>query len=125
MPQTPDMHTVRRENLLALIREFAQARIASGEQSNGTERAFAEHLQMSKSLLSHIKSTRPISDAIAQQIEAHCKKSSGWLSLVHTKTDVRPAPGEEVFVAQVRAVYRALDRDGRARLKREFQRIAS
>jgi hypothetical protein len=123
MPQTPDMHTIRRENLHALIREFAQARIASGETSNGAERAFAEQLQMSKSLLSHLKSARPISDAIALQIEARCKKSSGWLSAVHLKVDTRPAPGEEAFVAQVRAAYRALDRDGRARLKRDFDEI--
>jgi hypothetical protein len=124
MPQIPDMHTIRRENLHTLIREFAQIRIASGEPSNGAERAFAEQLQMSKSLLSHLKSSRPISDAIAQQIEAHCKKPSGWLSTVHTKIDTRPAPGEDAFIAQVRAAYRALDRDGRARLKREFQQIA-
>lgn len=124
MPQTSDMHTIRRENLHTLIREFAQARIASGEPGNGAERAFAEQLQMSKSLLSHLKSSRPISDAIALQIEANCKKPGGWLSTVHTKIDTRPAPGEDAFIAQVRAAYRALDRDGRARLKREFQQIA-
>ncbi|MGL4230615.1 MAG: hypothetical protein ACRDAM_05380 [Casimicrobium sp.] len=125
MPQTPDMHTIRRENLHTLIREFAQARIASGEPSNGAERAFAEQLQMSKSLLSHLKSSRPISDAIALQIERRCKKPAGWLSAVHGTVEVRPAPGEEAFIAQVRTAYRSLDRDGRARLRIAFAALVT
>jgi hypothetical protein len=125
MPQPlPDTHSIRRENLHSLLREFVQARVASGEPANGAERAFSERLQMSKSLLSHLKSARPISDAIAQQIEARCKKPGGWLSVAHTKIDMRPAPGEEAFIAAVRACYRALDREGRAKLKRDFEQIA-
>jgi hypothetical protein len=122
MPHSADLHTIRRENLHALIREFVQARIAAGDPANGAERAFAEHLQMSKSLLSHLKSARPISDAIALQIEARCKKPQGWLSQTHNVTDVpRPAPGEEAFIDRVREVYRALDRTSRVRLKAEFE----
>jgi hypothetical protein len=123
MPQSPDMHTIRRENLHALIREFAQARIASGEPVNGAERAFAEQLQMSKSLLSHLKTSRPISDAIALQIERRCKKTAGWLSAVHGTIEARSAPGEEAFIAQVRTAYRALDRDGRAKLRIAFNAL--
>lgn len=118
MPQTVlDLHTIRRENLHTLIREFVQARVASGEPANGAERAFAEQLQMSKSLLSHLKSSRNISDAIAQQIEARCRKANGWLSAAQTTLEQRAAPGEEAFVAAVRAKYRALDRTQRARLR--------
>ena len=76
--------------------------MAAGEQANGAERPFAEQLQMSKSLLSHLKSSRNISDAIATQIEAKSKKPAGWLSVEHAALTQRPAPGEESFVAAAR-----------------------
>jgi hypothetical protein len=118
MPQpVPDLHTLRRENLHALIREFVQVRIAAGEPANGAERAFADQVQMSKSLLSHLKSARPISDANARQIEARCKKPDGWLSEPHASLEVRPAPGEESLIALVRERYRNSDRSQRARLR--------
>jgi hypothetical protein len=112
-----DLHAVRRENLLLLLREFSQARIASGEPTNGTEKAFAEQLQMSKSLLSQLKSSRNISDAIASQVETRLKKRSGWMSEERTEVLSRPAPGEEAFLAIARAAYRAADRAERARLR--------
>jgi hypothetical protein len=118
MPQSvPDLHTIRRDNLHALIREFVQARIAAGEPANGAERAFAECVQMSKSLLSHLKSTRPISDANARQIEMRCKKPVGWLSEVHATMEVRAAPGEDAFIAIARERYRMSDKSQRARLR--------
>jgi hypothetical protein len=118
MPQpVPDLHTLRRENLHSLIREFVQVRIAAGEPANGAERAFADQVQMSKSLLSHLKSSRPISDANARQIEARCKKPDGWLSAVHTTLNARPAPGEESLISLVRERYRSLDRAQRGRLR--------
>lgn len=113
-----DTHTVRRENLLLLLKEFSQARITKGEPTNGTEKAFAEQLQVSKSLLSQLKTSRPISDANAKQIEARCKKATGWLSETHTDLSRRPAPGEEAFIALARAAYREADREGRAHLRR-------
>ena len=113
-----DPHVTRRENLLRLLREFSQTRIASGEPTNGTEKAFAEQLQMSKSLLSQLKSSRPISDANAKQIEARCKKPSNWLSAVHDVLVQRSAPGEEAFIALARDAFRAADKEGRVRLKR-------
>lgn len=112
-----NVHLVRRENLLRLLREFSQARIARGEPTNGTEKAFAEQLQVSKSLLSQFKSSRNISDAIAKQIEARCKKPDGWLSAEHTDLVARPAPGELAFLAMARAAYREADREGRIKLR--------
>jgi hypothetical protein len=111
------MHTIRRSNLLRLLRDFTQVRISSGEPTNGTERLFAEQLQMSKSLLSHLKSARPISDAIAKQIEARCRKPNGWLSIEHVEIQTRPALGEDAFVALARETYRAADRAERVRLR--------
>ena len=72
---------------------------------------------MSKSLLSQLKSSRNISDAIAKQIEARCKKPEGWLSEARTEVTVRPAPGEGTFLALARAAYRAADPEGRAALR--------
>ena len=115
-----DLHTIRRSNLLVLLREFSQARIAGGGPTNGTEKAFAEQLQMSKSLLSQLKTSRNISDAIAHQIEARCRKADGWLSLAACAIVTRTAPGEEAFVAMARATYRAADRDGRTKLRAVF-----
>ena len=112
-----DVHLVRRDNLLRLLREFSQARIARGEPTNGTEKAFAEQLQVSKSLLSQFKSSRNISDAIAKQIEARCKQMAGWLSQEHTEMVTRPAPGEEAFLALARAAYRSASRESRIKLR--------
>jgi hypothetical protein len=117
MPQTPDMHAIRRENLHSLIREFAQARIAEGDSAIGIEREFAEKLQVSKSLLSHLKSARPISDAMAKQIEARFAKPTGWMSEAHVNIVARPAPGEEAFIAAARAAYRAASKGERQRLR--------
>lgn len=119
----PDLHAIRRENLQTLIREFVQARVSAGEPANGAERAFAEQLQMSKSLLSHLKSSRNISDAIATQIEARSKKPAGWLSVEHAALIQRPAPGEEAFIAAVRAKYRALDRTRRVAFRTTVERF--
>lgn len=112
-----DVHAIRRENLLLLLREFSQTRIAAGHPTNGTEKAFAEQLQMSKSLLSQLKSSRNISDAIAKQLEARCKKVDGWLSVSQATMSARAAPGEEAFIALARATYRAADRERRTQLR--------
>jgi hypothetical protein len=112
-----ELHAIRRENLLLLLRDFSQARIAAGDPTNGTEKAFAERLQMSKSLLSQLKTSRNISDAIANQIETRCRKANGWLSLALSPAVSRPAPGEDAFVAMARAAYRAADKDGRTKLR--------
>ncbi len=117
---TEDIHGVRRANLLLLLREFSQARIASGEPTNGTEKAFAEQLQVSKSLLSQLKTSRPISDANAKQIEARCRKSAGWLSAIRNEHAPRPAPGEDAFIALARTAYRNANKEKRAQLRALF-----
>lgn len=124
MPADPapaeDLHVVRRNNLLLLLLEFSQSRIAAGEPTNGTEKAFAAQLQVSKSLLSQLKTSRPISDANAAQIEARCGKRKGWLSAEQSGLAAGPAPGEEAFLAAVRARYRAASREERSRLRTLF-----
>lgn len=116
-PALDDIHVVRRSNPLLLLREFSQTRIAAGEPTNGTEKAFAARLQMSKSLLSQLKTSRPISDANAAQIESLCKRPSGWLSIEQAAVSQRSAPGEEAFIAAARRAYRTADRGGRQKLR--------
>ena len=115
-----DLHAIRRDNLLLLLREFSQERISAGSPTNGTEKAFAEQLQMSKSLLSQLKTSRNISDAIATQIESKCRKVAGWLSLTHADVSSRATAGEEAFIASARAAYRSADREGRIRLRAQL-----
>ena len=116
-----DVHTIRRENLVRLLREFSQVRIASGEPTNGTEKAFAEQLQMSKSLLSQLKSSRNISDAIAQQIETLCRKPQGYLSEQQSEVAVKVSVGEVAFLVMARDAYRNANREERAALRLLFQ----
>jgi hypothetical protein len=104
-------------NLHLLIREFAQAQLAAGESAQGVERAFAERLQVSKSLLSHLKHSRPISDAMAKQFESRTSKPAGWMSEVHADIAARPAPGEEAFIATARGAYRTASKAERQRLR--------
>jgi hypothetical protein len=81
--QKEDTHSIRRNNLRMLIAQHTQAQMAAGEGHMGAETSFATKLQVSKSLLSQLKSSRNISDAMAIQIERACKKPLGWLSVAH------------------------------------------
>lgn len=112
-----NLHAIRRNNLALLLREFSQARIAAGEPTNGTEKAFAAQLQISKSLLSQLKTSRPISDANAAQIESLCKKKPGYLSEARPFEEGGGVAGEVTFLAVARSAYRKSNRADRIRLK--------
>ena len=59
----------RRQNALALFQAFAEKTLASGGSPKGMEQSFAATLQISPSMWSQIKSSRPIGDKLARQIE--------------------------------------------------------
>jgi hypothetical protein len=107
----------RRQNVLALFQEYAAARIASGEPAKGMEQAFAAELEISPSMWSQIKSSRPISDKLARQIESHMRRTAGWLDSEHGVPATSAA--EERFVELARAAWRAAN----AEQKRELMRI--
>jgi hypothetical protein len=69
----------RRQNALALFQAFAEKSLASGASPKGLEQAFAATLQVSPSMWSQIKSSRPIGDKLARQIESACNHLPGWL----------------------------------------------
>ena len=69
----------RRMNVLALFQAHAERAVAGGAPPKGLEQAFAAALEISPSMWSQIKSSRPIGDKLARQIERHCAKPKGWL----------------------------------------------
>jgi hypothetical protein len=71
----------RRQNALALFQAFAEKALAGGSPPKGLEQAFAASLQISPSLWSQIKSSRPIGDKLSRQIESLAGRPSGWLAL--------------------------------------------
>jgi len=73
----------RRRNALALFQAYAERMLAAGASPKGLEQAFAAVLQVSPSMWSQIKSSRPIGDKLARQIEKHCARTAGWLDEEH------------------------------------------
>ncbi len=120
----PELHALRRANLARLLQEFAAKKIAAGESAKGIERAFAEQLQVAKSLLSQLKTSRNISDVMAAQIEARCKVKHGWLSLDHDG-EAKPAVGEAEFLKLARVAFRNQDTVGRQSLVAAITRFTT
>lgn len=113
----PNITTIRRHNALILFQDYAAAKIAAGEPAKGLEQAFAAELQISPSMWSQIKSSRPISDKLARQIESHTKQPSGWLD--EPQGSGQPDPAEERFLEAARVAWRASN----AQAKRELMRL--
>lgn len=112
----------RRRNALALFQAYAETAVAQGAAPKGLEQAFAATLEISPSMWSQVKSSRPIGDKLARQIEAHCAKPAGWLD------EAREAPGmtqaEQQFLALALKAWRAADRPGRTALKAHLKQAA-
>ncbi len=109
-----DLALARRHNVLTLFQRFAEAQMRAGVPPKGLEQAFAQHLQVSPSMWCQIKSSRPIGDKLARQIEAACRQVAGWLD------EERPGEGltagEQRFLTLALRAWRASDGEGRKRL---------
>jgi hypothetical protein len=115
---TSNLHAIRRANLLALLQTFCEKQLATGVPAKGLELAFAEQLQVSKSLFSQLKSSRNISDAMAMQIEKRCSAARGWLSMERQPAaHSRVLAGEERFLELARVAYRSQSVEGRKALR--------
>ena len=108
----------RRLRLHELLSVFVQAEVAQGQPPKGLEQAFAAKLQVSPSLLSQIKKSRPISDKVARQIEVACDVPLGWLD-TESPEPAGPTPAEEAFIALARARWRKAN----AKEKRALMRL--
>ncbi|MFM2067825.1 MAG: hypothetical protein RLZZ584_2734 [Pseudomonadota bacterium] len=105
----------RRQNALALFQDYAEKALARGAAPKGLEQAFAASLQISPSMWSQIKSSRPIGDKLARQIEAATGRPAGWLDV--ERTAVAPTPAEDAFLDLALAAYRSTNAAGRKELR--------
>lgn len=107
----PPLTVIRRTNVLALHRLFLEKEIAAGKPAKGLDQAFAASLEISPSMWSQIKSSRPIGDTLARQIERHARVDIGWLDAEHASE--QPDPGEERFLALAREAWRRANAQGK------------
>lgn len=105
----------RRRNALALFQSYAEEALASGTPPKGLEQSFAQKLEISPSMWSQIKSSRPIGDKMARQIEQHCGKPVSWLDEERESAGLTPA--EQQFLALALQAWRSSNSAGRKALR--------
>ena len=110
---------IRRQNALALFQAYAEKALASGASPKGLEQAFAATLQISPSMWSQIKSSRPIGDKLARQIESACDQGAGWLD--ETRKDTAPSAAEAAFVELALSAWRSTNSPGRKALREHLK----
>ncbi|HEY9026446.1 MAG TPA: hypothetical protein VIP05_19270 [Burkholderiaceae bacterium] len=118
----PDPTVSRRRNVLSLFQAYAESAVAAGSAPKGLEQAFAAHVEISPSMWSQIKSSRPIGDKLARQIEQHCGKPAGWLDEEREAAGL--TPGEQQFLALALQAWRATNVEGRKALKSQMRQAA-
>ena len=111
----------RRQNVVALFQEFAERALAAGAAPKGLEQSFAATLQISPSMWSQIKSSRPIGDRLARQFESLRDKPAGWLDEAHGS--VVPTPAESAFLDLALAAFRATNSSGRKLLREQLKSV--
>ena len=109
----------RRQNALALFQEFAEKSLAAGAAPKGLEQAFAARLQMSPSMWSQIKSSRPIGDKLARQVEQLCGKPAGWLDEPRA-TGAQATAAEQQFLELALRAWRGTGAQGRRTLRAQM-----
>ena len=111
----------RRRNALSLFQSFAEAAVASGAAPKGIEQAFAAHVEISPSMWSQIKSSRPIGDKLARQIEQHHGKPAGWMD--QAREDTSPTVAEKALMELALAAWRSTNSAGRKSLRAHLESI--
>ena len=105
----------RRLNALALFQAYAEQALGAGASPKGLEQAFAAMLEISPSMWSQIKSSRPIGDKLARQIEQHQGKPAGWLDVA--REDTSPNATEKGVMDLALAAWRSTNSAGRKALR--------
>ena len=121
--QVANTTITRRQNALALFQAYAEKALASGAPPKGLEQTFAATLQISPSMWSQIKSSRPIGDKLARQIEQHHGKPVGWLDEARESDLV--APAEQAFLDLALKAWRATNNAGRKALREHLKRTCT
>jgi hypothetical protein len=112
----------RRRNAAALFQAYAGSAMAKGAAPKGLEQAFAASIEISASMWSQIKSSRPIGDRLARQIEQHTGKPPGWLD--EEREDAPLSSTEHQFLALALKAWRATNSDGRRALRAQLKALA-
>jgi hypothetical protein len=112
----------RRQNALALFKAYAEKALATGAAPKGLEQAFAATLEISPSMWSQIKSSRPIGDKLARQIEQHCGKAAGWLDVERAVAGLSHA--EQQFQELALRAWRASNGAARKALREQLRAAA-
>jgi hypothetical protein len=113
---------VRRQNAAALFQSYAEKALSSGLAPKGLEQSFAAEVQISPSMWSQIKSSRPIGDKLARQIEKRCGQAAGWLDQERASAGITPA--EQQFLALALRAWRTTNSAGRKALRAQLRQIA-
>lgn len=113
----------RRQNALALFQAHAEKALASGAPPKGLEQAFAATLQISPSMWSQIKSSRPIGDKLARQIEILNGRPAGWLDEAQARA--APTAAELAFMELALTAFRATNSAGRKALREQLKAVAA
>ena len=111
----------RRLNALALFQAHAEQALAAGAPPKGLEQAFAATLEISPSMWSQIKSSRPIGDKLARQIEQHQGKPTGRLDEV--REDTSPTAAEKALMELALAAWRSTNSAGRKALRLHLESV--
>lgn len=112
---------VRRQNVVVLFQEYAEKALSQGHPPKGLEQAFAATLQISPSMWSQIKSSRPIGDKLARQIEAAAARPAGWLD--EARKPLAPSAAELAFLELALSAYRAVNASGRRALRQQLSAL--
>ncbi len=112
----------RRLNALALFQAYAEQALAAGASPKGLEQAFAATLEISPSMWSQIKSSRPIGHKLARQIEQHQGKPAGWLD--EAREDTSPTAAEKALMELALTAWRSTNSAGRKALRAHLDSIA-
>ena len=118
-----NLTVTRRQNALALFQAHAEKALAAGASPKGLEQAFAATLQISPSMWSQIKSSRPIGDKLARQIESACAQPAGWLD--ETRKDMTPSVAETAFVELALSAWRSTNSAGRKALRQQLMEVVA
>lgn len=117
----PNITLTRRQNVLALFQDHVEQAVAAGAPPKGLEQAFAATLQISPSMWSQIKSSRPIGDKLARQIEVLCGKPVNWLD--EPRKSSAPTPAEHAFLELALSAWRSTNVAGRKALTAQMKAI--
>ncbi|MDQ6684479.1 MAG: hypothetical protein M3Z16_05065 [Pseudomonadota bacterium] len=113
----------RRHNATALFQSYAEQALSAGVAPKGLEQSFAARVQISPSMWSQIKSSRPIGDKLARQIERHCSQPLGWLDEERAADSVSAV--EQQFLALALVAWRSTNGAGRKALNSGLRQIAA